>query len=86
MPNRRPPVHLLEHPAVAVILGAVWVRDDVGGEDLLQRRRRDQFFALEGARPALAELLRWWLLREASTASDQERVIVWIRSDLAAER
>ena len=40
----------------------------------------------EGARPALAELLRWWLLREASTASDQERVIVWIRSDLAAER
>lgn len=36
---------------------------------------------LDGA--AVAELLRWWLFHESNAPVEQQRVIVWIRSDLA---
>lgn len=37
-------------------------------------------------RPTTADVLRWWLFQESFMPVEQQRVVVWLRSDLAAAR
>jgi len=31
----------------------------------------------------VSDALKWWLFRESTAATDNRRVVVWVRSDLA---
>ena len=37
-------------------------------------------------RAAVGDVLKWWLFRESAAPAEMERVVIWVRSDLAAAK